>query len=318
MLLQLRHLSKAYNHVQAVRDFSLEVEKGELITILGPSGCGKTTTLRMVGGFVAPDSGAIILEGKDIMTLPANLRPTATVFQSYALFPHMNVIKNVMYGLKFKGVGSKEAAKQSHKYLEMVNLDQYWNKPVNQLSGGEQQRVALVRALVVNPQVLLLDEPLSNLDAKLRVKMRRDIKEIQSRLAITTLYVTHDQEEALSISDRVVVMNSGLIEQIGTPQEMYCQPDNLFVADFIGRSNVIPAENGRSRVIRPEHVRILENPGGQKGSIVLKQFNGPQATYFVDTGSTVIQVDVPGQEDRGWTPGEVVFLDLPEQYTIIL
>lgn len=318
MFLQLKHLSKAYNNIQAVDDFNLKVEKGELISILGPSGCGKTTTLRMAGGFVVPDCGAVILEGTDITSWSANLRPTATVFQSYALFPHMSVMQNVIYGLKYKGLKHKEARQRGNEYLEMVGLEHYWDKPVNQLSGGEQQRVALARALVVNPRVLLLDEPLSNLDAKLRVKMRRDIKEIQSRLAITTLYVTHDQEEALSISDRVVVMNQGRIEQQGTPQEVYRCPGNLFVADFIGRNNIIPAANGKVRVIRPEHVRIVANGPGPKGHIIQKQFTGAQVTYLVDTGDAVIQVDVPGKQDQGWLPGMVLSLELPEEHTIII
>jgi len=308
MYLRLKHLTKRFDSLTAVEELSFDIKKGELISILGPSGCGKTTTLKMIGGFLNPSSGSIILDGIDITKLPPNLRPTSTVFQSYALFPHMNVIKNVIYGLKFKGFSRKEALIRGEKMLEMVGLRNYRNKNVDQLSGGEQQRVALARALIMNPKVLLLDEPLSNLDAKLRIKMRNEIKNLQSRLKITTLYVTHDQEEALSLSDEIVVMNKGKVLQMGTPVEIYKHPKNKFVADFIGRANIIKIGNKEEIVVRPEDVRISKETGSFQGKIVQRQFMGPLCTYFMEMEGNVIQADVFSRDDKEWQLGEKVYI----------
>lgn len=308
MYLQLRGLNKRYNHTTAVDDLYLNVNQGELLSILGPSGCGKTTTLRMVGGFITPDSGQVILEGKDISSVSPNLRPTATVFQSYALFPHMNVIQNVCYGLKFKRLGKKERLFRGEQMLEMVGLRHYKNKPINQLSGGEQQRVALARAMVMNPKVLLLDEPLSNLDAKLRQKMRKEIRDIQTELGITTLYVTHDQEEALSISDHIAIMNNGRVEQVGTPKTVYNSPANRFAAEFIGRINFLAGEDQQVLAVRPEQIQVSDASGSMKGTITQKQFTGAYTTYYIKVNNRIIEVDVPSIEDRGWKANDDVFL----------
>ena len=318
MYLQLKELSKSYKKIQAVKYLDLELDKGELLSILGPSGCGKTTTLRMVGGFIAPDHGRVIIEGQDITQMLPNLRPTATVFQSYALFPHMNVLENVSYSLKFKGLKRKQILKKGEEMLDMVGLKHYRYQSINQLSGGEQQRVALARALIMNPKVLLLDEPLSNLDAKLRIKMRKEIKDLQSALEITTLYVTHDQEEALSISDRLVVMNEGSVEQIGRPQEIYRHPQNSFVADFIGRTNFISGTDDQLLAVRPEQIIVSDTEGSMSGQVIQKQFTGAYVTYFLDINGSVIQADIPDARDKKWEKGNKLFISFEEESAVKL
>ena len=235
--LELTDVSKDFGNVVAVKDFDLSIEKGQLVSFLGPSGCGKTTTLRMIAGFEIPDSGMILLGDEDISKTPPNRRGIGMVFQSYALFPNMTILENVMFGLKMQHKPKKEMTEMAEKVLDLVRLQNTAKRYPHQLSGGQQQRVALARALAIQPRVLLLDEPLSALDAEVRVVLRGEIRRIQSDLGITTIYVTHDQEEALSISDLVVVMNNGLVEQIGTPQEIYRKPDTRFVATFIGTAN---------------------------------------------------------------------------------
>jgi putative spermidine/putrescine transport system ATP-binding protein len=235
--LDLKNVSKAYTGVAAVHDFTLDIEKGSLVSFLGPSGCGKTTTLRMIAGFEQLDGGTIQLDGSDITTVPPNRRDIGMVFQAYALFPNMTVRENISFGLRMKKTAKEEIEKRVDTVLEMVRLQETAKRFPHQLSGGQQQRIALARALAVQPRVLLLDEPLSALDAEVRVVLRGEIRRIQSELAITTVYVTHDQEEALSISDKVVVMNKGLIEQIGAPEEIYRAPKTRFVATFIGTAN---------------------------------------------------------------------------------
>lgn len=305
MFVSIHNIDKSFGKKVVVDNFNLEINKGELISILGPSGCGKTTTLKIIGGFHNPDRGEIIIDDVNITALPPNLRPTATVFQNYALFPNMNVIRNVIYGLKFKKIEKQEAIRLGEEILEVVGLKDYIKWDVNKLSGGQMQRVALARALILNPKVLLLDEPLSNLDAKLRVKMREEIKEIQRKFGITMIFVTHDQEEALSISDRIVVMNSGKIEQIGSPEEIYEKPINNFVADFIGRINIINIE-GKNMVIRPEQLIINKSEGKTCGEIHSKQFKGAYTTYFVNLEGGVVQVDCSNGEN--FSIGEKVFL----------
>ena len=238
---------------RAVNDVSLEIASGEFVTLLGPSGCGKTTTLRMIAGFEIPTSGKLYIGGEDVTTQSPDKRDTAMVFQSYALFPHYNVYNNISFGLRLRGVKEKEITQRTNQIMELVGLQGLGERFPNQLSGGQQQRVALARALVVEPGVLLFDEPLSNLDAKLRVSMRNEIKRIQRRLGITSIYVTHDQSEAMALADRIIIMNHGVIEQIGTPSEIYRHPATKFVADFIGRSNFIDctvkqAADGRTTV----------------------------------------------------------------------
>lgn len=236
-------ITKIYGtDVKAVDSISLEIAQGTLVTLLGPSGCGKTTTLRMIAGLEMPTSGKVLIGGQDVTKLPATDRDVSMVFQSYALFPHMNVLENVSYGLKFSGFSKTETRERALAGLELVGLAGYGPRLPSELSGGQQQRVAVARALVLEPQVLLFDEPLSNLDAKLRRQVREEIREIQQNLGLTVVYVTHDQEEALAVSDRIIVMNNAIIAQDGTPRDLYEQPASMFVADFIGEANSLKCE----------------------------------------------------------------------------
>lgn len=284
-LILLEHLTKVFvkDNVafKAVDDINLNVGKGELVALLGPSGCGKTTILRMIAGFEHPTEGRVILDGKDITSLEPNKRNIGFVFQNYALFPHMNVFDNVSYGLKIRKLPFKEIKRKTLEVLEMVGLKGIEKRFINELSGGEQQRVALARAFVVNPKVLLMDEPLSNLDAKLRIYMRAEIRRLQKLLGITCIYVTHDQKEALSMADRIAVMNKGKIEQVAPPFELYTEPKSLFVADFIGQANifegrVITVGDGRldvsiyDRVISARCIPSFEFQVGAKVALVVR------------------------------------------------
>ncbi len=239
--LDLNNINKVFTKFVAVDNFNLQVEKGEFVSFLGPSGCGKTTTLRMIAGFETPTSGEILLNNSDITPIPPNKRKIGMVFQSYALFPNMTVADNIGFGMKVTGQSKDEIKSRVEEMLNLIHMSEFINRYPHQLSGGQQQRVALARALAIKPTVLLLDEPLSALDAKIRVQLRTEIRSIQQKLGITTIYVTHDQEEALSLSDRVVVMNSGHIEQIGTPFEIYNFPKTQFVASFVGTLNMMEA-----------------------------------------------------------------------------
>jgi putative spermidine/putrescine transport system ATP-binding protein len=240
--LDLNNINKVFSKFVAVDDFNLQVEKGEFVSFLGPSGCGKTTTLRMIAGFETPTSGEILINDADITPIPPNKRKIGMVFQSYALFPNLTVADNIGFGMKVTGKGKDEIRERVDEMLNLIHMSEFANRYPHQLSGGQQQRVALARALAIKPTVLLLDEPLSALDAKIRVQLRTEIRSIQRKLGITTIYVTHDQEEALSLSDRVVVMNSGHIEQIGTPFEIYNFPKTQFVASFVGTLNMMDAK----------------------------------------------------------------------------
>ncbi len=253
---KLINLSKRYGKVKAVDKVSLEVEDGELFTLLGPSGCGKTTTLRLIAGFELPDEGKILFGNEDVTLKKPYERETAMVFQNYALWPHMTVFDNIAYGLKVRKMKKEEIIERVERVLDLVRLRGLEDRYPTQLSGGQQQRVALARALVVEPKVLLLDEPLSNLDAKLRIEMREEIKRLQRKLGITTIYVTHDQEEAMSISDRIAVMNKGRILQVGTPQEIYFRPKNIFTATFIGKSTIL---EGKLKRINPPTALISDS-----------------------------------------------------------
>jgi len=238
---ELKDVTKSFGRTRVVDNVNLHVEPGKLTTLLGPSGCGKTTTLRMIAGFYEPDSGEILIGDRRVDVLPAYLRNTAMVFQDYALFPHMSVFSNVAYGLRIRGVRPEEIKRRVNEALELVQLAGMGNRFPAQLSGGQQQRVALARALVIQPDALLLDEPLSNLDAKLREAVRSELRDIQQRIGITSIYVTHDQEEAFSLSDTVVVMNAGKVQQVGTPEDIYYRPANRFVAEFVGTTNLLSA-----------------------------------------------------------------------------
>jgi putative spermidine/putrescine transport system ATP-binding protein len=261
---RLEGVSKRYGEVVAVESLDLEIQRGEFFTLLGPSGSGKTTTLRMIAGFEEPDTGRVELGGQDVTGLPPYDRAVNTVFQDYALFPHMSVGENVEYGLRVKGVERTERRRRASEALATVRLPGYEGRRPNQLSGGQQQRVALARAIVNEPRVLLLDEPLGALDLKLREQMQVELKGIQGLVGITFIYVTHDQEEALTMSDRIAVFNEGRIEQAGPPAEIYERPDNAFVAGFVGVSNLLERD-GRRFTVRPEKVTLIENGRGPKG-----------------------------------------------------
>ncbi|MFR8991036.1 MAG: ABC transporter ATP-binding protein [Fusobacterium sp.] len=308
MYLRIENLRKIFEENRGIEKIDFSIEKGELISLLGPSGCGKTTLLNIIGGFLKPDNGKIYLENRDITDIPPEKRDISTVFQSYALFPHMNVLENIKYGLKYKKLTKKEQNELALEYLKIVGLDGYEKKSIQELSGGQQQRVALARALVLYPKVLLLDEPFSNLDAKLKISMREELKELQKNLKISMIFVTHDQEEALSISDKVVVMNNGRIEQIGTPEEIYYSPINDYVANFIGKSNFI-LKDGVKKLIRPENIKIEKN---QKGNwkVINKEFMGAYTILKIRNGREDLYVNIQGEKGREYKLGDLVEISM--------
>ncbi|WP_296833199.1 ABC transporter ATP-binding protein [Marvinbryantia sp.] len=298
--IKLDHLSKIYKDPKtkkdfyAVHDVSLTIEPGSFATLLGPSGCGKTTILRMIAGFESPDEGEVYLGGEPINALTPNKRDTAMVFQSYALLPHYNVFDNVAYGLKIRKLDKATIHKKVMDILDLVELSGMENRMTNQLSGGQQQRVALARALVVEPGVLLFDEPLSNLDAKLRVNMRTEIRKIQQKTGITAIYVTHDQSEAMSLSDNIIVMQKGVVAQMGTPEKIYYEPVNEFVADFIGEANFLDGKllgrkDGKKLLLRPESV-TLGDSGVLPCRVVLSTFMGSYQNYQVMVGDELVKI----------------------------
>ena len=244
MFLELKSIHKSFDGQKVVENLDLSLEKGQLLCILGSSGCGKTTTLNMIGGFLTPDSGKILLDGAEITAIPPEKRPVSTVFQSYGLFPHMTVLENVIYGLKFRGYKKRQAREKGMQYLQMVGLLDYANSAIHEISGGQQQRTALARALIVEPKLCLLDEPFSNLDAALRVKMRKELKALQRELGITMVFVTHDQEEAMLLSDQMAIMDQGRLVQMGSPEEIFRNPANEFVSSFLGLSSLRWEEDG--------------------------------------------------------------------------
>lgn len=288
LIVSIRSLSRSFAEVRAVDCIDLDIREGEFLTLLGPSGSGKTTVLRMIAGFEKPDSGTITLDGKDVSQLPPYERDVNTVFQDYALFPHMNVLENIEYGLRVKGVSKEDRRSQAMAALKQIRLEGYENRRPAQLSGGQRQRVALARALVNKPAVLLLDEPLGALDLKLREQMQIELKALQREVGITFIFVTHDQEEALSMSDRIAVFNHGKIEQIGTPREIYENPKGEFVSEFVGQTNRIEIE-GKKINIRPEFVAISQSgPTGDrsiKGTLRDEIFVGASTRYLFDTES---------------------------------
>ena len=244
MYLELEHIKKTFRDKPVVQDLSLTLSRGELLCILGSSGCGKTATLNIIGGFLSPDSGRVILDGQDITNIPSERRPVSTVFQSYSLFPHMTVLENVIYGLKFRGYKRRAAREKGMRYLDMVGLAEYANSHIYEISGGQQQRVALARALIVEPKLCLLDEPFSNLDAALRFRMREELKNLQKELGMTMVFVTHDQEEALHLADRITIMEQGVVVQDDSPMNLYRNPANNFVADFLSLDSLVWTEEG--------------------------------------------------------------------------
>jgi iron(III) transport system ATP-binding protein len=334
---EFRNVTKIYGRgpVPAVNDISLFIEAGKLVTLLGPSGCGKTTNLRMIAGLEFATRGQILIGGNDVTRLPATERDVSMVFQSYALFPHMTVRQNVEYGLKFSGLSKKDVADKAKAGLELVGLSGFGDRLPSQLSGGQQQRVAVARALVLEPQVLLFDEPLSNLDAKLRRHVREEIRDIQQKLGLTVVYVTHDQEEALAVSDRVIVMNNAVIAQDGTPRELYEEPANAFVADFVGEANIfdcrietvadgmanvllgplalrLPARGhapGPARLAaRPRRIEIVPpGDGALPGTVGKVTYVGSHLEFMVETEFGEVFV-LSGHIDSPLAPGEAVGL----------
>ena len=273
-IIQLKNVSKSFDETEVLNNFDLSINKGEFVTLLGASGCGKTTILRLIAGLENVDKGQIFIDGKDVTNLPANKRKVNMVFQSYALFPFMSVAENVGYSLKIRKVNKAEIKKEVEKALELVQLKGYEKRMPGQLSGGQKQRVAIARAIVNKSEILLLDEPLSALDASLRQQMQIELKQLQRELGMTFVYITHDQEEALNMSDRIVVMNQGEIEQIGTPDEIYYHPKNVFVAEFVGKANILTDNNGDTIAVRSENVKIgLKDQGGcLPGKVISKSF----------------------------------------------
>ena len=326
-IIELRNIKKVFDDTVVVEDFNLEVKKGEFVTFLGPSGCGKTTTLRMIAGFEFPTEGEILLNGEDISHLPPNLRPINTVFQRYALFPHMNVYDNVAFGLNLKHLPKSVINEKVKNVLEVVDLEGFEKRQISTLSGGQQQRIAIARAIVNEPDILLLDEPLGALDLKMRKEMQLELKSMHERLGITFIYVTHDQEEALTMSDKVVVMSDGMIQQIGTPEEIYNEPKNAFVADFIGESNIfegkmaasmtvsfcgaefpcvdnVPKDTRVDVVVRPEDVVITRPVDGQiRGVVDSAVFKG---MYYEITAILPDENEVVIQTTRNVRPGEEI------------
>ena len=334
---RIEHVFKRFGDVTAVSDFDLTVKDGEFVSLLGPSGCGKTTSLRMIAGFERATEGEIYIGDHCVIShikntfVPPEKRDIGMVFQSYAVWPHMTVTENVAYPLKIQKVPKEERAARVAEMLKLVHLDEYGSRYPHQLSGGQQQRVALARALVMRPGLLLLDEPLSNLDAKLRESMRFEISSIQKELGITVIYVTHDQSEAMTMSDRVVVMSRGVIQQIGTPYEIYRNPANKMVADFIGLVNFVEGEVQGDRVyisgtgvsfpntsgitgsatiaVRPENITMSRTSGTIEGTLVHRFYLGDAVDYRVQCKHHVIRVIVKGAELKEFTDGEKVYLD---------
>ncbi|WP_319757407.1 ABC transporter ATP-binding protein [uncultured Sphaerochaeta sp.] len=343
----LEHVTKKFKDVKgksdviAVNDSHFVIEPGELVTLLGPSGCGKTTTLRMIAGFELPTEGKIYIGNEEVTMLPPNKRDTATMFQSYGLFPHMTVFDNVAYGLKLRKIPHEEITKQVNETLSLVGLADYGDRAPSKLSGGQQQRVALARSLIVTPSVLLLDEPLSNLDALLREQMRVEIRKIQKELGITAVYVTHDRVEAMSLSDRVVVMKDGFVRQIGSPIDIYENPDSRFVAGFVGKAAFFPVqvkkeesnlwtcqlgekevaveraatdvEVGTEAVLmaRPESLRVVEKGKGKiEGKVRMNVYLGNSMEAFINTsfGEVLVQIDDPHAK-KVFGEGEEVSID---------
>jgi len=317
--IDIKDVNLSYGATHVLKDIDLSIRPGELFAFLGPSGCGKTTLLRLIAGFAQAQTGQVLLDGRDVAALPPWKRDVGLVFQSYALWPHMTVAQNVAFGLEERRRPRAEIAARVAEALELVGLSAYAQRRPAQLSGGQQQRVALARTIAIQPKVLLLDEPLSNLDARMRVSVRRDLRELQQRLGITTIFVTHDQEEANTICDRIAVMEAGVIRQVGTPMELYERPSNLFVASFLGSANILDGGAGASMpsgqrlVFRPQHASLSPVAGAtMSGPVTHREFLGATVRYSVRIGDREILVDTPFQSGGDLHAiGETVGVVLP-------
>ena len=316
----------SYGATHVLKNVELAIRPGELFAFLGPSGCGKTTLLRLIAGFAQSQTGQVRLDGQDVASLPPWKRDVGMVFQSYALWPHMTVAQNVAFGLEERRRPRVEIEAKVAQALELVGLSALAQRRPAQLSGGQQQRVALARTIVIEPKVLLLDEPLSNLDAKMRISVRRELRALQQRLGLTTIFVTHDQEEANTICDRIAVMEAGVIQQVGTPMELYEHPANLFVANFLGTANILGADSGiavpagRRLVFRPQHAILAPVDGAaMSGTVTNREFLGATVRYGVRVGGGEVLVDAPFQSGGELREvGEMVGISIPEQRRLYL
>lgn len=333
-IISLDKINISFNNENILKDLSLVIKEGEFVTLLGPSGCGKTTTLRIIAGFLSPDSGNVFFRGKRINNVPAHKREVNTIFQKYALFPHLNVYENVAFGMRIQRKSENEINKKVKEMLKMVNLSSYIDRNIDSLSGGQQQRVAIARALANNPKVLLLDEPLGALDLKLRKDMQTELKNIHQKTGITFILVTHDQEEALSMSDTVVVMDKGRIQQIGTPEDIYNEPQNAFVADFIGESNIVDGimiddylvsfsgkqfkclDKGFGKmkpvdvVVRPEDIKVTTPEKGHiSGTVTSVTFKGVHNEIIVDVDGFKWMIQTTESQESGDKIGMVIYPD---------
>ena len=315
--LDIIDMTKLYKNGDGVRNINLQVHEGELLTLLGPSGCGKTTILRTIGGFIELTSGDITIDGKSIVSMPPEKRPTSMVFQSYNLWPHMTVKQNLEYGLKLRKVPAAEREKRIAEGLALVKMTGFETKYPGQMSGGQQQRIAIARSLLLEPSVLLLDEPFSALDAKIRMQMREELRKIQTDLNITVVFVTHDQEEAMMISDRIVVMSKGHIEQDASPTEIYENPATRFVAGFIGEMNFLDNGDGTETGVRPENVTIVagHDAEGVKGAVRTIMMLGHYQEITCDTSYGLVKANVSSEEAARFTPGQQVTLQFGKTYT---
>ncbi len=324
--IEITGVNLSYGTTHVLKDVALSIRPGEFFAFLGPSGCGKTTLLRLIAGFAQAQTGQVLLDGRDVAPLPPWKRDVGMVFQSYALWPHMTVAKNVAFGLEERRLPRAEIGRRVAQALDLVGLSAYAERRPAQLSGGQQQRVAVARTIAIEPKVLLLDEPLSNLDAKMRVSVRRELRALQQRLGLTTIFVTHDQEEANTICDRIAVMDAGKVQQVGTPMELYESPANLFVANFLGSANILdersgmPMPAGKRLVFRPQHAALSSPEGAAlRGPVTHREFLGATVRYAVRIGESEILIETPfqsGSEMR--SVGDQVGVDLPPRRMLFL
>ena len=328
----LSNLTLSYGQTVAVPDLNLDIAEGELITLLGPSGCGKTTTMRSIAGLLLPSSGTIMINGRDVTNMPANKRGIGLVFQSYALFPHLSAFENVAFGLRLQRLSEAEVHKRTKVGIETVGLTGFETRKPAEMSGGQQQRVALARSLVMEPSVLLLDEPLSNLDARLRLEMRNELQRVQNETGVTMVFVTHDQAEAMALADRIVLMNDGRIEQLGTPDELYAQPVSAFAADFMGFENIfnvdgqgLRSDQGRlpldyetgAAMLAWRPAAITVGSGPHKGRVLGSCFAGEHREYVIETDIGPIKADAPIAAPQV-SIGDMVSFDLPQTSSVAL
>ena len=312
--LEIRNMAKQYGNGDGVANVNLKIYEGEIVTLLGPSGCGKTTILRTIGGFLDVTSGDILIDGQSVVGMPPEKRPTAMVFQSYNLWPHMTIFENLAFGMELRKIPKAQMKQEIAEMLEMVGMSGCEKKYPSQLSGGQQQRIAIARSLLLKPKLLLLDEPFSALDAKIRQQMREELKKIQHKLGITVVFVTHDQEEAMALSHRIVVMNKGKIEQVGTPTEIYDHPASRFVASFIGEMDFVP-QGEKTLAVRPEDVILSEKPAEAEGTVTTIMILGHYVSVTVQCGDTSVKAFLTREQAETLSVGDSVNLHFVKYHT---